>query len=284
MSESLLINFDGNFFPSGTPVLSADNRGFRYGDGFFESMRYAGGKLMFVESHFARLKNSAKVLRLDLPGYFSVEYFKETILDLLQKNNVSQDARIRVTIFRKEGGLYAPLSNDISFLIEAGPVEENGFVLNSSGLSIDIFNEYRKPVNKLSNIKSCNALYFVLAGIFKNENSLDECIILNEKGNIIESTSCNIFAVKNGVLYTCPLSEGCVDGVMRQEIIRIALKNRMAVYEVQIPMNVLLNSDELFFSNAVKGVQWVGNYRSKKYSEQTSKKIVELLNLEVSSA
>lgn len=76
--------------------------------------------------------------------------------------------------------------------------------------------------------------------------NVSNAILINHIGNVIEATNANLFAVKNGVLYTCPLAEGCVAGVMRAVIMEIATENRIAVYEVPLPLSILLNSDELF--------------------------------------
>ena len=84
------------------------------------------------------------------------------------------------------------------------------------------------------------------------------------------------------MLYTAPLSEGCVSGVMRNVIMEIAQANRIAVYEVPLPLSILLNSDEIFLTNAVNGITWVSAYRQKRYFSQTARKLNELLNKMVS--
>jgi branched-chain amino acid aminotransferase len=117
-----------------------------------------------------------------------------------------------------------------------------------------------------------------MAGIFKMQHGLDECILVNDKGAITEAISSNIFAVKNGVLYTSPISDGCIDGVMRKKIIEIAEANRIAVYELSIMQNVLLGADELFLTNAINGIRWVVAYKQKRYFNNTAKKLLEKLN------
>ena len=261
------------------PSIMANNRAFRYGDVLFESMRIVNGKVQFLPEHIERLKIGMQLLKMEIPSHFNWEYFSVQIKNLTDKNIVGQDARIRMTIYRNEGFFYTPLTNEVSFLIEAESINFIGYELNSKGYIIDVFPDLKKSLNILSTIKSSNCLASVLGAIYKKKQNLDECIILNEKGNIAEAISSNIFAVKNGVLYTPPISDGCVDGIMRKQIIRIAKENKNAVYEVTIAMNVLLGADELFLTNSITGIQWIAAYKGKRYFNTTSKLLVDKLNL-----
>lgn len=275
---NLSINLNGTIHQEFEPVFLSNNRAFRYGDGLFESMRIANGKIRFLDRHFRRLSESMDLLKMVKPDYFSQSFFEEKIQELQEINKVTSGGRVRLTVFRNQGGLYAPEGNEVSYLLEVHPMEDTLFTLNEKGLVVDLYNEFKKPLNKMSSIKSNNSLVYVMAGIFKVEKNLDDCILLNERFNITEAISSNLFAVKNGVLYTAPIGEGCLDGVMRLEIINIAKENRIAVYEVTMAMNVMLNSDEIFLTNAVNGLRWVGTYRAKHYTCQMAEKLVSLLN------
>jgi branched-subunit amino acid aminotransferase/4-amino-4-deoxychorismate lyase len=259
-------------------VLTLDNRSFRYGDGLFETMRIASGKVHLLHEHLQRLSHGAKILKMKLPADLNVDFMERSIMELAKKNGITTDGRVRLSVFRKSGGHYTPEDNQVLFAIEAYPVEEKNYILNSKGLIVDLYTEYRKTPNALASIKSSNSLIFVLAGLYKNEHKLDECILSNDKGQIIEAISSNLFAVKNGVLYTPPVTDGCIHGVMRNKIIQIAQANRIAVYEISVMQNVLLGADELFLTNAVHGIRWVVAYKQKRYFNTTSKKLVEKLN------
>ncbi len=274
----LSINVNGKLHQEFEPVILSNNRGFRFGDGLFETIRVADGKIRFLERHLSRLKSSMDLLKMDIPETFTDAFFQEKIGDLLVKNKIDRGGRVRITIYRNEGLTYEPITNQVSYLIEASPIDDNVYTLNETGLVVDLYNEFKKPLNRMSCIKSNNALVYVMAGVFKRENKLDDCILLNERFNITEAISSNLFAAKNGVLYTAPVAEGCLDGIMRNEVINIAKENRIAVYEVTMAMNVMLNSDEIFLTNAVRGINWVGTYRAKKYSNKMAGKLVELLN------
>jgi branched-chain amino acid aminotransferase len=272
------INHNGNIVSSDQLVITVNNRSFRYGDGLFETIRMANGKPLFVQEHLERLTNGARVLKMQLSENFTASFIQNIISELAQKNNIKTDGRVRLSVYRNHGGYYAPTDNTVSYVLEVYPLEDQGYVLNSKGYTIDLFTEFKKPQSALSSIKSANSAIYVLAGIYKNQNQLDECLLQNDKNHIIETISSNLFAVKNGVLYTSPVSDGCVEGVMRRKIIEIAQANRIAAYEITIMQHVLLGADELFLTNVINGIRWVVAYKQKRYFNNTSKKLIEKLN------
>lgn len=272
------INHNGTIISDTTPVLSSSNRAFRFGDALFETIRLINQKPQLLKSHYERLIKGMRLLKMNIPEYLTEDFLRSAIIELAKKSNLIGDSRVRFTVYRADGGYYSPDSNDIAFLMEIIPLETNGYALNFKGLTIDIYSEIKKTPSFLSSIKSANSLLYVMAGIYKTEKALDDCIIMNDKMNIIESIDSNIFAVKNGVLYTPPVSEGCVEGVMRKKIIELAQINKIAVYEIPIMQNVLLASDELFLTNTISGTKWIVAYKQKRYFNNTAKKFNELLN------
>ncbi|MBI3509771.1 MAG: aminotransferase class IV [Bacteroidetes bacterium] len=280
--QSPCLFLNGEERSSSEPLFTSRNRSFRYGDGIFESMRLIGGKLCFAQRHLQRMMAGVNLLQLRLPDNFVSKSLEEWSLKLAEKNNIPGNARLRLSVFRNDGGYYHPLVNDASWLLEMWEFDQQDFILNEKGISIELYQDIRKPVNKLSALKTSNAQLYVLAALYSKKMNVDDSVLINQNGNVIEATGSNVFAVKNGVLYTSPLSEGCVNGVMRGVIMDIANENRIAVYEVPLPLSVLLNSDEIFLTNAVNGITWVSSYRAKKYSNVTTKKLNELLNQKVS--
>jgi branched-chain amino acid aminotransferase len=249
------------------PAVGFDNRAFRYGDALFETIRVSNNQIMFLKDHVTRIKLGMTVLRMNLPSEFTTANLQDMISELLRHNAAAPQVRVRLTVYRQEGGYYTPETNDISFLIETDEVSNN-YTLNQKGFWADIYTDIKKPINKLSNIKTGNALMYVMAGISKQSMKLDECFILNETGNIIESISSNVFAVKNGTLYTPPLSEGCIAGVMRKQIIHLATENKILTFESPLTTYTLMNADEIFLTNSVQGVQWIGQFRDKFYTNK----------------
>ena len=270
--------YNGHVISLYEPAISFSNRAFRYGDSLFESIRYTNGKIMFLSDHVKRIKLSMTTLRMNVPAEFTTGNIEQLIIHLLEQNNIKQDARIRLTVFRNEGGFYTPDTNDISFLIETEVLETSGYTLNQKGLWVDIYAEIKKQINKISNLKTGSALLYVMAGITKTSLKLDDCLLVNDNGNIIESISANIFVVKNGTLYTSPITDGCIDGVMRKQILNIAAQNKILAFEQPLTVHTLTNGDEVFLTNAIKGIQWVGQFKNKFYTNQKAVFFTEKLN------
>ena len=255
-----------------------DNRAFRFGDGVFESIRIINGLPYNLQFHIERMLEGANVLSLEIPSHFSADYFKGQIKSLIEKNAIQAGGKARISLFRGGEGAYFSESNKSMFFIEASHLPNNYFLLNENGLMVDIYSEMNKSVNILSKYKSINSLLPIMAANFAKKNNLQECFILNAKGKIIESISSNIFIVSNGVLYTPPLEDGCVGGVMRMNIINIAINNNVKVYECSLKPQNLLIADEIFLTNTIKGLEWVRGFKNKRYFNDISKKIITLLN------
>jgi branched-subunit amino acid aminotransferase/4-amino-4-deoxychorismate lyase len=276
MSKDKYCILNGHLISVYEPTVSFSNRAFRYGDSLFESIRLCNNKIMFLREHVTRLKLGMTVLRMNLPAELNTDNLHEFIVQLLKHNSHAPHARIRLTVFRNDGGLYTPETNDISFLIESeelpGPYE-----LNQKGFWVDIYADIKKSINKLSNIKSGNALMYVMAGVAKQSMKLDECLLVNENGTICESISSNLFVVKNGTLYTAPLSEGCVAGIMRKQIMTLATENRILTFESPITTYTIMNGDEIFLTNSISGIQWVGQFKDKFYTNKTAQFFMEKL-------
>ncbi len=270
--------YNGHVISIYEPAVTFNNRAFRYGDALFESIRVANGKIMFLKDHITRLKLGMTVLRMNLPAEFNTENIEALIKLLLVKNHLGRDARVRLTVFRNEGGYYTPETNDISFLIEAEPLDAEGYVLNQKGYWVDIYTDIKKQINKLAALKTGSALFYVMAGLAKTSMKLDDCLLINENGTICEAISSNIFVVKNGALYTAPLTEGCVDGIMRKQIMRLATENKILTFEMPITVNSLMNGDELFLTNAITGITWVGQYKYKFYTNRMAAYFIDKLN------
>lgn len=281
MSEQeLFVNNNGKVLSASGHVITAGNRGYTYGDGIFESMRIMNGKVLNLENHYHRLTEGARILKMRLPAFYSAQFFQKQIDELIQLSKIEAGGRIRLSIDRLGGGTYLPDSNEVSYFIEVYPLEQNIFGLNAKGMEVDLYQDIKKSKNILSNYKTKNGLLYVLAAISAKEKGLDDMLIVNDNGQILESSHSNVFMVSNGVLYTPSLSDGCLAGTMRMQVINLALKNGLKVYESSILPSNLLVADEVFLTNAVRGITWVGGYRTKRYFNTIARKIVTFLNEE----
>ena len=281
MSSEGYISHNGKIIHKDELKIDLNNRSFQYGDGLFETMHASGNKVQFFYEHMERLIRSMKVLKMEVPVRFTIDTMglQKEISKILNKNKLFKGARVRMTVFREAGGLYTPQSNETEYIIECSGLESNLYELNDKGLLIDIYDEILKPVNSLSSLKLVSSIFFVLAGIFKKENHLDECLILNTKGNIIEGISSNIFLVKENTITTPSIREGCLPGIMRQKVIELARKQSFIVQDEQvIKMQDIMAADEIFFTNAVRGIQWVVGFKQRRYYNKVAKTLSDSLN------
>jgi branched-subunit amino acid aminotransferase/4-amino-4-deoxychorismate lyase len=269
---------NGEFLLSSEKFITHHNRAFCYGDALFETIHCLGTSPHFFNDHWNRLTQSMKVLKM-IPGKdFTKEFTERCIEKLLNKNRIFKGARVRLMVFRNEGGLYSPEQNTISWIIVSAALEVEKFELNSRGLVVDIYDGVHKPVNSLSNLKTSNSLIFVLAGIYRKENQLDDCLILNQFGRITEAVSSNIFVVFQNMIITPPLTEGCIAGTMRHTLLSIIPQAGYKTGERGILEKHLLEADEVFITNAIQGIRWIGAYKEKRYFNFAARKLIPLLN------
>ncbi len=272
------INHNGNIISANLPVFTINNRSFRYGDGLFESMRLLNGKLNFSDLHAERLTKGLKALKLNLPMKINAAFLNSQVDALCKSNKIFDHARIRMTVYRDGDGFYTPDSNKAAYLIEMQAIEETEYTLNKKGYLIDLYKEIPKNPGLISSIKTNNCLPYVLAGIYKNEQALDECILLNSDGNLVEAISSNVFVWTGTELLTPSLAEGCIAGVMRKVILHLAMDHKIKVREVAIKPEALLQAEEVFLTNAARGIQWVVGYKDKRYFNKFAKQLTVWLN------
>lgn len=259
------------------PAIQANNRSLRYGDGLFETMRWTNGNIRFLPYHIERLQESMSVLHMENANRFDSYFLKEKAAELVKKNRLGEQARIRLNVFRAGGGFYSPETNKVHYMLEASALEDEGYYLNKVGVIIDVYREHKKPINNLSKLKSNNALLYVLAGIERKRLGCDDVLLLNETGFLCESLTSNIFVWYNNTLYTPALSEGCIAGVMRRVVIDLAQDMGIDVVEAQINPEILHEADEMFLTNAINGIHWVMGYKNKRYFNHLSKRLQERL-------
>jgi branched-chain amino acid aminotransferase len=274
----LYVNNNGTILPNDSPTIHPGNRGHLYGDGVFESIRIMGGQPLNLENHIKRMLDGAKVIKMRTPSYYTTEFFRDKITELIKKSEIEEGGRCRMSLDRVTGGAYLPDSNESSFYIEVYPYEVNHFELNAKGLEVDIYQDIKLQKNFLSNYKTKAGLTYVMAALSAKEKGLDDVFLSNDRGNILETSSCNVFVVSNGVLYTPGLDEGCLAGTMRMQIINLAISHGIKVYECAILPQNLLAADEIFITNAIRGINWIGGYRTKRFFNNMSRKLIVLLN------
>ena len=272
-----MINFNGD--SSAQENMLTQNRAFLYGDAVFETVKIVKGKILFLEDHYFRLMASMRILRMEIPMNFTMEYFEEQLLSVVENNGYSDSARARITVYRNDGGYYLPITNDISFLIHTSSLENQSFVFETKECEVDLYKDFYISKQLLSTLKTTNKVVNVTASIYANENGLDNCILLNENKNVVEVLQGNIFMLQGNTLITPPISEGCINGIMRKQVLTLAktIEGLEVIEEIISPFD-LQKADELFFTNVIKGIQPITKYRKKEFSTTTANVLVQKLN------
>ena len=276
-----MYNYNGQIAKS----ISLDienNRAFLYGDAVFETIKVSSGKILFLEDHYFRLMSSMRILRMEIPMEFTMEYFDQEIQKLLSSftKTDSNSYRIRITVFRESAGLYAPLSKNVHYLMHVKELDTVLYPNNFNGdYEVELFKDYSINPQLLSTLKSTNRMIQITASIFANENGYNNCLILNTDKNVAEAIDANLFMVIGKTIVTPPITDGCVAGILRKELLRLLSKNENYILEERsISAFELQKADELFLTNTIKGIQPITKYRKKVFFTKVGLELFTLLN------
>jgi branched-chain amino acid aminotransferase len=273
-----MINFNGLLHSSADNLL-VNNRAFLYGDGVFETVKIVNNRILFLEDHYFRLMASMRVVRMEIPMNFTIEYVEEQILATVKSNNLNDAVRARITVYRNDGGYYLPNTNTVSFLIETVALENVLYAIDKKTYEVDLYKDFYVAKQLLSSIKTTNKIINITGSIFAKENGLANCLLLNDSKNVIEALQGNVFMVMDGKLITPPVSEGCLNGVMRKQILSLAKKiENLEVLEQPISPFDLQKAEELFITNVIKGIQPITKYRKKEYGSVVAESLLIRLN------
>jgi branched-chain amino acid aminotransferase len=277
-----MINFNGVFVSQDSNLLT-NNRAFLYGDGVFETVKIINNKILFLEDHYFRLMASMRVVRMEIPMNFTMEYLEQQILAVAENLGIATSARARITVYRNDGGYYLPKTNTVSFLINATALENTFYTIDTKEYEVDLYKDFYVTKQLLSSIKTTNKILNTTASIYAHENGLDNCLLMNDSKNVIEALQGNIFMVQGNILITPPVSEGCLNGVMRKQILELAKKiENLEVVEAVISPFELQKADELFLTNVIKGIQPITKYRKKEFTTKIANQLLEKLNQKIS--
>ena len=276
-----MVNYNGDLVDFEDAKITPNNRALKYGDSVFETIKLVNGKLIFWEAHYFRLMASMRMLRMKIPMSFTLEFLENEILKTAKATNSNNNLRIRLTIIRKDGGFYLPLTNEVDYLIES---QEINFV-NKSIYKVDLYKDFYVYSGHLSTVKTNNKMIHTIASIYAKENELDNCILLNERKGVVEATNASLFLVKGLVIKTPPLTEGCLRGIAREKVKSIIESTKdFTLEETVISPFEIQKADEVFLTNSIIGVQPITNYRKKEFSTEIGKKIAANFNiLEITS-
>lgn len=281
-----MVNFNGNLIKAESAAIAFDNRGLNYGDAIFETMKVCNGKIYFWKDHYQRLISSMKILKMEVPFNFSSEFLAAEILKTIRTSeNKNTSFRSKILVWRNSGGKYTPKTNGAEFAISVETLDNSLYVLNENNYEVELFEDYFIPSHLLSTLKTNNKITNVLGSIFAEENGFQNCFLLNEKQQTVEALNGNIFLVSGKTIKTPPLADGCLNGIMRKQLISILNESSEFNFEeASISQNAIENADEMYITNVIQGIVPITKYRNKKFGNEVAKLLVLKLNLKVKSS
>lgn len=277
-----MINFNGSLLENNT-IISTQNRGYAYGDALFETIKVVSGKILFWEDHYFRLMASMRILRMEIPMNFTMEYLEDQIFQTIGQNELTKNsARIKIIVFRVGDGLYLPKSNSVGFIISVKLINSDFYLINEEDYNVDLYKDHNVLSGLLSTLKTTNRIINIVGSIYAQENNLNNCLLINEKKEIVEALNGNIFLVSGKKIRTPSLESGCIKGIMRKQIIDIAkslpdyelLEETISPFEIQ-------KADELFVTNVISGIIPVSAYRKKIFRKTIAGNLLAQLNTKI---
>ncbi len=276
-----MINLNGTLLQKENATIPIDNRGLNYGDAIFETMRISAGTINFWEDHYFRLMASMRILRMEIPMNFTMEFLEEEIVKTIASETSNNKAfRVKLLVWRKTGGKYTPKTNDVEYSISFEELSAPFYLLNEDNYEVELFKDHYVNSGLISTLKTTNRLINILGGIYAQENDYRNCLLLNENKQVIEALNGNLFLVLGEKIKTPPLIDGCLNGIMRKQVISILKKMPdFTIEESSISPFELQKADELFITNVIQGIVSITKYRKKEYGNTIVKELLPKLNL-----
>tara|TARA_R110000744_G_scaffold51673_16_gene111197 strand:- start:104 stop:964 length:861 start_codon:yes stop_codon:yes gene_type:complete len=275
-----MFNFNGELLHKNTDFLNENNRGVQLGDAVFEELRVINGDVIFLEDHYLRLMSSMRILRMEIPMNFTMEFMEEEILKLISEDGLRETKQIKFTVYRNTSdNNFSKSDNSISYFITSTTLINPFFVLDDKAYEVELFKDFYKNSSMLSNLDTNNKILNVVGSIYAQENDYQDCLLLNERKQVIEALNGNVFIVKDNQVKTPPITDGCVNSVIRKKIIDIVSKlNEVEFLEESLSPFELQKADELFIANNVNGLVSITKYRKKDFVNTTAKSLIGKLN------
>lgn len=276
-----MINFNGELKDRSWEGISPYNRGILYGDGVFETIKAVNGKLLFWEDHYFRLMASMRILRMEIPMDFTPDFLEKQLHDTLKASDlINQSARIRITVYRGGAGTYLPETNTVGYYAFAKALSNPFYTLEDTSYEVELYKDHYVNADIISTLKTTNKIVHVTGSIFAKENGYDNCLLINNQKNVVEALQGNLFLVKGSVIKTPPLTDGCLRGIVRKQLISIlGQKKEYEFQEQSISPFELQKADELFITNTIIGIKPITKYRKKSYGNAVASDLLKLLNV-----
>ena len=274
-----MINYNGEIQQT-SPALSAKNRGFLYGDGVFELVKYVEGTIFFWEEHYLRLMATMRIARMEIPSNFTLEFLEAEIIKTIQANSLASKALwVRITITRKGGISLTPEENEIDYCIDIEGITNLFYQNLKIPYEVELFKDYYTQADLLGTLNITGRMLQIVGSVFAKENDYQNCILLNTHKNAVSFLDGNLFLVQGEQILTPPLSEGAPNGITRKKLIEAIQKTSdFSLEERPISPFELQKANELFLTNTKQGIQSVSKYRKKEYNNIVATNLLGKLN------
>ena len=276
-----MVNYNGNIQENSAILIDA-NRGFLFGDSVFETIKVLDSKVLFLEDHYFRLMASMRICRMEIPMNFTMEYFESQILNLIATFSDSNSYRVRFSVYRDSEGFYLPKSRNVQFIVAASSLNSDLYAIGKDSYEVELYKDFYVSKQLLSTLKTNNKMLQITGSIFADENGYDNCLVLNDEKNVVEALQSNLFMKTGNVVVTPPVSDGCLNGIMRKQVLEILKKiEGIEVKEASISPFDLQKADELFLTNVISGIQPITKYRKKEYTAEFASDVLKRLNAKI---
>ena len=276
-----MVNCNGNI-QENSAILIDSNRGFLFGDSVFETIKVLDNKVLFLEDHYFRLMASMRICRMEIPMNFTMEYFEEQILKLIATFSDSNSYRVRFSVYRDSDGFYLPKTRNVQFIVAASSLNSDLYAIGKESYEVELYKDFYVSKQLLSTLKTNNKMLQITGSIFADENGYDNCLVLNDEKNVVEALQSNLFMKTGNLVVTPPVSDGCLNGIMRKQILELLKKiEGIEVKEASISPFDLQKADELFLTNVISGIQPITKYRKKEYTTEFASDVLKRLNAKI---
>ncbi len=257
-----LIYHNNQIVTTSSATVDATLAGLLYGWGVFTTLRIFDGRIFAFERHFERLQKHAEKAHVDFA--FSKKALQQAMEALIQANGVT-DGRMRVTVLKGDAGAWRTVQKGESELLifTATEVLRKPRELNLTSSPYRLLSS-----SPLINVKRTSMLEQLLALEEARTRDFDDAILLNERGEIVSTTSANIFWVQDTELFTPTLATGCIAGITRALVLDIARRINIIVTEGSFPLTRLLEASEIFMTSTARGIVQVKSYDYKTFDNR----------------
>jgi branched-chain amino acid aminotransferase len=260
------------------PCLTFNNRALLYGDTFSFELRGNSSKAFLYNQYYDYMIESLKMLKMDKFVLLKNSIFANDLELLLQKNRIYQGFSALVTVFRNISESPIQLNNSISILISVCPLDNQYYALNSVGLKVSVYKDFKLPDILLNWYRTPLFTPELLLSSQLKEQAVNDFLLINEADEIVKALDSNLFFVKDGNLIIPQNLANDSVKVFTDYIIGLAKKTNIPSAKMNVYESDLEELDEIFEVNQSFGIRWIVAYKEKRYYNKVSTRLLKSLN------